>query len=526
MIKMSKTCQQCKLSFVRIDLHTETKCLANQNKSRNANSDVAQISIESNASQTSNVGPPHMNQELIEILLKKIDAIANSNSEIVSTIEKLNSKINDIEQKLIECINSSVVKDSISQFSLRCDSSNSTKPTTSIKNQYIDERSPVKKVSKNKVNKKLYIIGLNDNGGNDQYHMNKIFNWLSCDSPIFSKRINNKKFNYKIVQATFYNRKTIKLALENANRMENLFGYENVFLFEHFSEAINKLSTNKPATKVKSYKCTESKQLVKQSSYHDSNICSNVTNIKSVRSNTPNSSEVLHSSSSNEATNLTPCKSILVNNKKDVQIQNNKKSIKPGDLNTLEPGKRLNDTIVNSYLTLIERSDTICLSSFLTTKFLKSDYKVSEKWFKKGIYKNYDLKSIKHVIVPIFIRNDKHWILLTVDINNMSYSYYNSLSSCNLDKQSIDLILNGISHNFKHLNIKRFRRSDKQDIPKQDNGFDCGMFICLYARYYLSDDEFTFNQSMINNFRLHFKVELESMKLNCISNIDPSASTL
>jgi Ulp1 family protease len=100
------------------------------------------------------------------------------------------------------------------------------------------------------------------------------------------------------------------------------------------------------------------------------------------------------------------------------------------------------------------------------------------------------------------------------------------LLSCGLDAELIKLILNGVFHNFKHLNPIDFTRVYKSDIPRQANSIDCGMFICLYARYYLANDDFTFKQDMINNFRSHIKVELENMKLICITNIDLQASSL
>ena len=50
--------------------------------------------------------------ELSTIFFKKIDGIANSNSEIISKIEFLNSKKNAIEQKLNPIERNNVVKDS------------------------------------------------------------------------------------------------------------------------------------------------------------------------------------------------------------------------------------------------------------------------------------------------------------------------------------------------------------------------------------------------------------------------------
>jgi Ulp1 family protease len=34
-----------------------------------------------------------------------------------------------------------------------------------------------------------------------------------------------------------------------------------------------------------------------------------------------------------------------------------------------------------------------------------------------------------------------------------------------------------------------------QRIPRQSNGFDCGVFVCLYASYLMSNKTFDFTQS-------------------------------
>ena len=524
-------------------MHRESKCLENQKKSSNTANNVSQLINESNSNLISNVGISHMNNGLLDILLKKIDGIANTNNEIISKIELLNSKINDIEQKLnpIECINVSVVNDSNSQFSKKRSSSDTNKLNklkNQLKNHYISTSTNINRTKKSKVNKKLYIIGLNEKCGNDQYHMIKIFNWLSCDSPISTKRIKDNRSNSQIVLATFYSQKTVKLALENANRLEKLFGYENVFLFEKYSDINDKLnSTSKAKTKEHANQSSRSIQSTKQSiitqTINEANqilqlsVCSNQIGDQSYCNNTvaltsdESSYNIKNSTSEPNSPKSKNCDLIAVKKKGKSQISQK-------DYETLEPGKMLNDSIVNAYLTLIERSDTICLSSFLAYKFLKSDYTTTKKWFKgKGEYSKYDLNAIKQIIIPIC--KDMHWTLIIVDVDKKSYLCYNSATtSLELDKHTIDLILNGIFHNFNNIIARDLKRKNltPTTIPKQENGFDCGVFICLYARYYLLNDNFTFDQSMINSFRSHFKVELENMKLVNIAKIDSHASSL
>jgi hypothetical protein len=252
-------CSDCGTELVRLGKHKGSKpCIEKRMANIKSNSvksiselqsafdsfsneiNVSKSSNDPNSNQISNVGISHMNNELLDILFKKIDGIANSNSEIISKIEFLNSKMNAIEQKLNPIERNNVVKDSNSQSSIKRSNSNTNKFTTQLKNQnqYIStNNTKINRTTKSKVNKKLYIIGLNEKYGNDQYHMINIFNWLSCDSPISTKRFKDKSSNSQIVIATFYSQKTIKLAMENATRLEKLFGYENVCIFDNYFKA-------------------------------------------------------------------------------------------------------------------------------------------------------------------------------------------------------------------------------------------------------------------------------------------------
>jgi sentrin-specific protease 1 len=39
-------------------------------------------------------------------------------------------------------------------------------------------------------------------------------------------------------------------------------------------------------------------------------------------------------------------------------------------------------------------------------------------------------------------------------------------------------------------------------VPRQDNSYDCGVFVCLYAAYIAIQHPFTFTQADIDNVRM------------------------
>ncbi len=61
-------------------------------------------------------------------------------------------------------------------------------------------------------------------------------------------------------------------------------------------------------------------------------------------------------------------------------------------------------------------------------------------------------------------------IPLIFDIDNKLYLFYN-YALVGLDKQSLDKIVYGIFHNFKHLKASDFKQSVPVNIQKQENDF-------------------------------------------------------
>ena len=52
-----------------------------------------------------------------------------------------------------------------------------------------------------------------------------------------------------------------------------------------------------------------------------------------------------------------------------------------------------------------------------------------------------------------------------------------------------------------------------QNIPYQRNGYDCGMFACVYAEYLSRNENFDFEQKHMPYLRDRFKYELLTNKL-------------
>ncbi|KAF2456742.1 hypothetical protein BDY21DRAFT_345981 [Lineolata rhizophorae] len=96
-----------------------------------------------------------------------------------------------------------------------------------------------------------------------------------------------------------------------------------------------------------------------------------------------------------------------------------------------------------------------------------------------------DLSKTTHVFLPV---NDKHsvdqaggthWSLLLVSIIDGVAFHYDSLASCN----KIDAM--SATRKLEQLIRKPLRFMEMEDSPQQDNGSDCGVFVCILMKHLL-----------------------------------------
>lgn len=188
----------------------------------------------------------------------------------------------------------------------------------------------------------------------------------------------------------------------------------------------------------------------------------------------------------------------------------------------------LNDEIITYYmkllcLTLIG-SDNKPLAFCFDTNFYK---KLEENKHENALKWSPDLLKYKYALVPIFtnsctpgINNIGHWSLIIVDMENSSIYYYDSLSFVQGDKC--------INHMKKFLTLKYENKNDASkssfrewvsgsmpNIPKQKNEFDCGVFMCQFAKSVVNGQriaELSFLSS-IKELREEMIVEIKEKKI-------------
>ena len=108
--------------------------------------------------------------------------------------------------------------------------------------------------------------------------------------------------------------------------------------------------------------------------------------------------------------------------------------------------------------------------------------------------------------VPLFVNNN-HWSLLVFNTINKTIKQFDSLYSPNLEL--INRVTNVLS---QVLNILKdapgWSIDMTENYPKQSNTFDCGVFICTYARCLAFNTDFYFNQVDMPNIRKIIRSEI------------------
>ncbi|XP_050533325.1 sentrin-specific protease 1-like [Daktulosphaira vitifoliae] len=174
----------------------------------------------------------------------------------------------------------------------------------------------------------------------------------------------------------------------------------------------------------------------------------------------------------------------------------------------------LNDEIINQYMDLItQRSpETVyAFNTFFYSALSDKGYQHVSRWTKKV-----DIFSKEKLFIPVHIEEDNHWCLVYVDFLKKTIKYYDSLGGRNF--MCLKLILKYLM--MEHINKKNvdFRPGgwsllNVKKCPKQNNLWDCGVFVCMYAEYLSRNQPLTFSQKDMGRCRKQIYFEIKNKKL-------------
>lgn len=191
-----------------------------------------------------------------------------------------------------------------------------------------------------------------------------------------------------------------------------------------------------------------------------------------------------------------------------------------GDMERLDDKGWLNDVIINDYFSLIKKSYPDSIYCFKSHFYQSLENKVQTRSKKTSHVPpdtDEDFTKYSLLLIPINV-SSSHWCLLVVNLKGETMEYYDSLGGKAkrdiFDKFQIYMEEN--KSNFSKTKGAKFAfaRIDKEKkIPQQSNGYDCGVFVCIYALYLARNAPLNFSGRDVKNFRQMMKYELLTGKL-------------
>uniref|UniRef100_A0A0R3RGZ8 ULP_PROTEASE domain-containing protein n=1 Tax=Elaeophora elaphi TaxID=1147741 RepID=A0A0R3RGZ8_9BILA len=187
------------------------------------------------------------------------------------------------------------------------------------------------------------------------------------------------------------------------------------------------------------------------------------------------------------------------------------------DLLTLKGLDWLNDEVINFYMNLIcERSQSdeslpkvYAFSTFFYSTLSTKGYASVRRWTRKIDIFTYEL-----LLIPVHL--GAHWCLTVIDFKNRIIDYYDSMGGSNdrcLDILSEYLCEESLDKKKKEFDLSGWQLVNRDDIPQQMNGSDCGMFACKFAEYAARRAQISFSQEHMPYFRERMVYEICQKKL-------------
>ncbi|KAM7278343.1 hypothetical protein ACFE04_005477 [Oxalis oulophora] len=190
-------------------------------------------------------------------------------------------------------------------------------------------------------------------------------------------------------------------------------------------------------------------------------------------------------------------------------------------LQCLRPGQWLNDEVINVYLELLKERERREPKKFLKCHFFNTffynkvrggGFKAVKRWTtirKLGYY----LADCDKIFVPI--HKQVHWCSAIINAKDKKFQYLDSLKG--RDPEVLKALASYYVEEVKHksgkdIDVSSWGMEFVEDLPEQENGFDCGMFMVKYADFYSRGVGLCFNQAHMPYFRLRTANEILKLR--------------
>ncbi|KAJ0233051.1 Ubiquitin-like-specific protease ESD4 [Hirschfeldia incana] len=189
-------------------------------------------------------------------------------------------------------------------------------------------------------------------------------------------------------------------------------------------------------------------------------------------------------------------------------------------LQCLTPSAWLNDEVINVYLELLKERETrepkkYLKCHFFNTFFYKKlvsdsgyNYKAVRRWTTQRKL-GYALIDCDMIFVPI--HRGVHWTLAVINNRDRKFLYLDSLNG--VDSKILNALAKYLCDEAKEksgkdIDVSSWDMEFVEDLPQQQNGYDCGMFMLKYIDFFSRGLGLYFSQEHMPYFRLRTAKEI------------------
>ncbi|XP_061349211.1 putative ubiquitin-like-specific protease 1B [Gastrolobium bilobum] len=214
-------------------------------------------------------------------------------------------------------------------------------------------------------------------------------------------------------------------------------------------------------------------------------------------------------------------------NRKKVLVTHEKSNIEISGENfqCLRPHAWLNNEVINLYLELLKERERREPHKFLNCHFFNTffyiklingkngyDFNSVRRWTSKKKL-GYGLHECDKIFVPI--HKEIHWCLAVINTKDKKFQYLDSLKG--MDTQVLKVLARYFVDEVKDktgkdIDVSSWEKEFVEDLPEQENGYDCGVFMIKYTDFYSRNLGLCFNQEHMPYFRRKTAKEILRLK--------------
>ena len=209
-------------------------------------------------------------------------------------------------------------------------------------------------------------------------------------------------------------------------------------------------------------------------------------------------------------------------------VLNQSDVVKKESFRRLCPGEWLNDEVIHYYFKMLSARDEQLsnasrnrkrnhfFSSYLMSQLVDGDitkfnYDKVKTWSKK-LVPGSNIFKLNKLFFPCNI-GQNHWACTVIFMEDKCIKYYDSLGG------SGDLYINALwkyleneastIDEVERLDVKNWQFTDSdQGIPQQFNGYDCGVFVCMFANFLSIDVSLNFHENQMDFCRRNIALSI------------------